>query len=93
MTFKLFCSAAYGTHQMVVLVVFCIGKLKTAASLWQLQLMEKIHGREQAQGPINRRQRNPSISLEKLLMHVLSAEVMTGTSAFKQVQHPLTLWR
>ena len=26
-------------------------------------------------------------------MHVLSAEVMTGTGALKQVQHPLALWR
>ena len=25
-------------------------------------------------------------------MNVLSAEVMTGTSALKQVQHPLALW-
>ena len=26
-------------------------------------------------------------------MHVLSAEVVTGTGALKQVQHPLPLWR
>ena len=26
-------------------------------------------------------------------MDVLSAEVMTGTGALKQVQHPLALWR
>ena len=26
-------------------------------------------------------------------MDILSAEVMTGTSALKQVQHPLALWR
>ena len=26
-------------------------------------------------------------------MHVLSAEVVTGTGALKQVQHPLALWR
>ncbi len=26
-------------------------------------------------------------------MDVLSAEVMTSTSALKQVQHPLALWR
>ena len=25
-------------------------------------------------------------------MNVLSAEVMTGTGALKQVQHPLALW-
>ena len=27
------------------------------------------------------------------LMHVLSAEVVTGTGALKEVQHPLALWR
>ena len=26
-------------------------------------------------------------------MHVLSAEVVTGTGALKEVQHPLALWR
>tara|TARA_B100002052_G_scaffold87126_2_gene80132 strand:- start:488 stop:1072 length:585 start_codon:yes stop_codon:yes gene_type:complete len=91
LTFKLFCSTANRTHQVVVLVVFCISEFKTATSLWQLQFMEKIHGGEEAKRPVDRGQRNTRVCLEKLLMNVLCAEVMSSTHALKQVKHALTL--
>ena len=76
-----------------MIMVIIGGQLKTFATFWQLQLPQEIHGGEQPERPVDGGQRNPGISPEQLLMHVLSAEVMTSPCALKQIQHTLPLGR
>ena len=76
-----------------MIVIIIGGQLKTLATFWQLQLPQEIHGCEQPKRPVDGGQRNPGISPEQLLMHVLSAEVMTSPCALKQIQHTLPLGR
>ena len=92
-TFKFFRAPAGNTNEVVMIMVIIGGQLKTLATFWQLQLPQEIHGCEQPERPVDGGQRNPGISPEQLLMHVLSAEVMTSPCALKQVQHPLALRR
>ena len=91
-TFKFLGATAADTDQVMVIAVVTGEKLKTSTSLAQLQLLEKPHLHQQAQGAVNGGKGNLRLLIEKLLMHVFSTEMATCTHPLEQFENAQPLW-
>ena len=76
---------------MVMIAVVSYSKLEAPTALGELELLQKPHIRQQAQGAVDRRQGDLQFELCQLLMHLLSAEMAAGSTALKQGKHTLSL--
>ena len=76
---------------MVMVTVVGHSQLEAPTALGELELLQKPHIRQQAQGAVDRRQGDLQFELCQLMMDLFSAEMAARSPALKQGENTLSL--